>query len=341
MSEFTCEIVKIGKVSPHPNADTLSITHVYDYPVIFKTGELQEGDLAIYFPIDAILPNRPEFAFLWRERETPTEKERVIRAVKLRGIFSMGLLMPVRLFPEIKGGKEKDNVADLLCVKKWDPPLPLTLSGNDRKAPEWLPRYTDIENIRKYRHIFVDGEPIVITEKVHGTNFRAAYKEDDLWVGSHNLVKQNDNNIWSMIAKQYRLEEKLKTVPDMILFGEIYGGRIQGGFDYGLKNPQLILFDIYSIKDGRYLDWDDFVSLADQLDIDIASILYRGPYTSLEDILFLAEGQSIMPNTQHIREGFVAKPIHERWHYEVGRVILKVHGEGYLLGKGKKQERGH
>jgi len=37
MSEFKVEIVKVGKIGKHPNAYSLSITHVYDYPVIIKT----------------------------------------------------------------------------------------------------------------------------------------------------------------------------------------------------------------------------------------------------------------------------------------------------------------
>lgn len=35
----------------------------------------------------------------------------------------------------------------------------------------------------------------------------------------------------------------------------------------------------------------------------------------------------------HVREGIVVKPIKERWDQDIGRVFLKLAGEGYLLRK--------
>ncbi len=36
----------------------------------------------------------------------------------------------------------------------------------------------------------------------------------------------------------------------------------------------------------------------------------------------------------HVREGWVVKPEQERRCDEIGRVILKLHGQGYLTRKG-------
>lgn len=41
-----------------------------------------------------------------------------------------------------------------------------------------------------------------------------------------------------------------------------------------------------------------------------------------------------MPGADHVREGFVVKPIRERQDPRLGRVFLKMAGEGYLLRKG-------
>jgi len=49
----------------------------------------------------------------------------------------------------------------------------------------------------------------------------------------------------------------------------------------------------------------------------------------------MAEGANILSG-QHIREGFVVRPVQERWHPEVGRVILKLVGQEYLLTKHKR-----
>lgn len=38
MSEFHVEVVRVGPVTKHPNADTLSITNIHGgYPVIMRT----------------------------------------------------------------------------------------------------------------------------------------------------------------------------------------------------------------------------------------------------------------------------------------------------------------
>jgi ATP-dependent RNA circularization protein (DNA/RNA ligase family) len=78
----------------------------------------------------------------------------------------------------------------------------------------------------------------------------------------------------------------------------------------------------------RYLDYDDFVALCDKLGLERVPELYRGPWS--EDLKKLAEGQSTLAD--HIREGFVVKPVKER-HEHCGRVVFKMVGESYLLRK--------
>ena len=91
MTEFKLEAVKIGKIDQLQNSDSLSITNIHNgYPVIFKTGDFHEGDVACYVPVDALVPvDRPEFAFLDAGKGRKFER---IRARRLRGTFSMGLL---------------------------------------------------------------------------------------------------------------------------------------------------------------------------------------------------------------------------------------------------------
>lgn len=62
------------------------------YPVILRTGELQQGDKAVYIPVGALLPaDDSRWDFLRKPGEhVPFE----IVAKRLRGIFSMGLLTP-------------------------------------------------------------------------------------------------------------------------------------------------------------------------------------------------------------------------------------------------------
>jgi hypothetical protein len=55
MPEFSCPVVRVGPVTKHPNADSLSITEVDGCPVIIKTTDFKEGDLAVYVPIESVV----------------------------------------------------------------------------------------------------------------------------------------------------------------------------------------------------------------------------------------------------------------------------------------------
>jgi len=363
MSDFHVEVVRIGKVEKHPNADSLSITHVYGeggYPVIFRTEDFKEGDLAVYVPVDSIVDTtREQFRFL--------DGHPRVRAKRLRGVFSQGLLVS----PEY-GWKEGQDVAKELGVTRYEPPQEkqqrLYNSGGQpikksQKIPFAFPRYTDIENFRKHSNLFDDDENVVITEKAEGENFRAVYWLDSppklswwkkavnsvcsvfdishpykqeqpmkLWVGSHNTIRQWSEGcqFWN-VALAAGLDESLKRHPGIVVFGEEYGGFKGFPYDTDEVNRKLLLFDAYDLRENRYLDFDDFLSLADDLGVPTAPILYRGAWR-YADPVWLSEGKTQLGGG-HIKEGVVIKPTKERWDHRVGRVILKLKSEAYLLSK--------
>lgn len=91
-------IRRISEVRPIANADAIECAVVDGWTVVIKRGELQPGDLAVYFEIDSFIPY--ELApFLSKGRE-PREfngvKGERLRTVKLRGQLSQGLLLPLR-----------------------------------------------------------------------------------------------------------------------------------------------------------------------------------------------------------------------------------------------------
>ena len=92
MSIFKVEVVKINSINPHPYTERLDIATIEGmaYQVITAKGNFKTGDLAFYFPIDSVIPDKylDEFGI----RPYYSKK---LRAAKLRGIFSEGLLIPV------------------------------------------------------------------------------------------------------------------------------------------------------------------------------------------------------------------------------------------------------
>jgi RNA ligase (TIGR02306 family) len=341
MSTFAVPVVKIESIRKHPDADTLSITDAEGCPVIFRTGDFQEGDLAIYVPIEAVVPlSNKAFSFLSDKEGKKTFR---IKAKKLRGIFSMGLLVKpsdvlLKKFPEVG-----DDVSGPLEIVKYvEPEKPMKLGGAVReKQPQFCPVY-DIESYRKYKREFVEGEEVVVTEKIHGCNARFTVRkgEDDeaprLYVGSRNYFnKETIGNVWWKVARDYpQIETALAKHDGYVLYGEVYGQVQDLKYGTSQEDPvRFAAFDVFDLKAGKYLNYDDFLIFCLANLIPTVPVLYRGPYLP-EAIEPLAAGDTTIPNAAQIREGFVIKPVVERWSDRLGRVIAKLVGEQYLLRKG-------
>jgi hypothetical protein len=357
MSEFHVVCVRIGSIEKHPNADSLSITNIHGgYPVIFRTGDFTEGQLACYIPVDAEVPLcNPEFRFL--DAGKGRDKERV-RAKRLRGVFSMGLLVPAPSF-----ATEGDDLQEWFGVTKWEPESEREPAPDNRKArrswhrtwfgsvvykirqllglapptPPKVPVY-DIEGLRKYKDLLQEGEEVVIREKVHGCSSRYIHTGKHFFIGSRTVMTRNGPNVWKTVADRYHLEAKLKQHPGVVLFGEVYGS-VQD-LKYGVpadEEVRFIAFDaLWPNNDGtrRWLSNDDLERFCASLSIPMAPVLYRGPWS--KDLVKLSEGKTTMPGADHVREGFVVRPAIERHDPRFGRVQLKLAGESYLTRKDGK-----
>ena len=319
MSEFAVKVVRLGPVEKHPNADTLGICQVFGYPVIVKLGELQENDLATYVQVDSVVPSDdPRWEFLKGRYR--------IRAAKLRGIFSMGLL--VKADP---GWTEGQDVQEALRIKKYEPPESAQTGGEDERCPFDFPKYTDLDAWRRYPDVLKDGEEVVLTEKVHGTASRFSYAEERLWCGSHRTIKKESlTNVFWKVASQYGLAERLRDYPGIAFYGEVYGWVQDLHYGHTQGKTSLVLFDILDLANRHWLDYDDFAALAKKLNIPTVPVLYRGPWS--KEVLKHAEGQTLLGG-DHVMEGTVIRVIKERFDERIGRVILKFHSEAYLLRK--------
>lgn len=320
MSTLKAEVIQIGRVEKHPNADSLSITKVYDFPVVFRTEDFREGDKAIYIPIDSMVnTDRPEFSFLKSDKRNAER----IRAKKLRGVFSMGML--VKCNAVVSPG---EDMTEALGITKYEEPAP-TMAEEQESDPGFIPRYTDIESFRRYPDIIKEGESVVVTEKLHGANGRWVYHDGRFWAGSHNTFKKPETGgMWWNAIEPYK--DVLKTNPGLIFFGEVFG-RVQD-LHYGMSNSyKAAFFDIFDMGRGKYVCFDEFMDICERHDLPVVPVCYMGPWS--KDVLKDAELDSALAPGQ-MREGFVIKPTMERYDYQVGRVILKYHSERYLTRKG-------
>ena len=59
------------------------------------------------------------------------------------------------------------NVADELGITKYEPPVPEGMNGEVKPLHDHTIKF-DVENIQRYPDVIQPGEPVVMTEKLHG-----------------------------------------------------------------------------------------------------------------------------------------------------------------------------
>lgn len=369
-SDFEVKLVTVGKVTPHPNADTLSLTEVDGAFVIVKNGSFKEGDQAVYIPIDALVPtDKPVFEFLKKEDRTHHR----IKAAKLRGVFSMGLLVPA---PPMAHALTM-SMQEYFEIQKYIPPeerdqlehgarLAHMKNGRKAKGPK-LPVY-GLDPMRKLGDVLQDGELVYISEKIHGCNARYVYTGGRLWVGSHKVMRgssrhritewfnrqwlrlktalgvhhrahtlQEAGDVWWEQAEALGLKEKLKNFPDMVMYGEVYGEKCQDLTYDSPKGRKLRFFDVYDLKKEEYLGYGDFINFIAVIGLDpIEHVVPKlGVETWSAEVWAkwkaFADTQKTTLGGKHCIEGVVIKPVLERRDPRCGRVALKLVGEKYLL----------
>lgn len=178
---------------------------------------------------------------------------------------------------------------------------------------------------------------------VHNSNSRLGYVlQDGEWqfvAGSKSLQRKDTGQslYWMPFDKYPQIKSLLKYVFNtfnakfsVILYGEIYGAGVQGGFNYGLTGLDFAAFDIS--VDGKYLDVQTTLALCESLfDTPFVPVLNAPTETefSFARVVELSEGKSMLGG-EHIREGVVVKPFHERNEPNIGRVVLKYVSNAFM-----------
>lgn len=350
-TEWQVRVARLTNVRPHPGADFLDLADVEGYSVIVRRGEFAEGSLCVYVPRDSVVSEGdPLFAFLGSSRR--------IRPKKLRGVFSDGLVMPVLCPNWVEG---QDVAADLRIVR-YEPEMSAALRGGSALPDPGIAPSYDLHPLRRYRDAFRDGDRVVITEKIHGTNARFALDADGkFWAGSRNQWKrESDDDLWWRVARQYNMAGVLEELHTMlgpppgirseraalVLYGEVFGPNVQKGFGHGVTHGTL-QFRAFDLKVGpshtrSFLFWEALELALEEVGIDVAPVLYRGLF-SMDAVRRHAEGVTSLYGGTNVREGVVVRLADDDrptwWEDQYrdpqwGRWVLKYHGEGYLLKNG-------
>ncbi len=366
MTAFEVAVVLLDSVEEHPNADRLELARVGGYRSVVPKGKYQAGERVAYIPENAIVPEDLLRSMgLWdgdagKGRLGGKKGDRV-RPVRLRGEISQGLVF--RPSDEAAVG---DDLAAAYGIAKYEPKLPTTMSGQVANVGGFLVSY-DIENIKKYPDVFVPGEMVVVTEKLHGSyacfsyipppdsaSLPAHLPNGSVLVASKGLgakglafkdVEDNKNNLYLRTWREqlrdtgvWRRVEESAQGPVHIM-AEIFGRGVQD-LHYGLARPSLRVFDVFlgPPATGSFLGYDALCRTTDAWGVDRVPELAVAPFS--EDLI---EEHRDGPDTvsgSHMREGIVITPREEREDRRLhrDRVKLKAVSPDYLFRRGKRTE---
>lgn len=377
MSTFEVKVVKIEAIEPIVNADAIEVAMVGDYRSVVRKGQYNVGNLAVYIPEAAILPSELIRDMGLEGKLAGTNKNRV-KAVKLRGCLSQGLLYPVdsgsdcggpfinlptedgigTMLPVVEG----QDVTQELGITKYEPVIPASMSGEVYNAGMHITVAYDIENIKKFPTVLVEGEEVVMTEKLHGTfcgiGIVPEVDYNDNHLGGNILVfskglgagglcfkhnEVNKNNVYLRVLTELGVFDKINKFTFTIdrpvfILGEVFGIGVQ---DLTYEMPQSFrVFDMCMGYRGNqeYFGYDLMKQTAEGFGLDLVPLIYRGPFSKEAMMQHTLGRETVSGKQAHMREGVVVKPVVERRASELGRVILKSVSEEYLLRKGKTTE---
>ena len=308
----------ISSLEEIAGADKIVLARMQDnaWQVVVKKDDFKVGDKAIYFEIDSFLPaDNPAFQFLGERGRKVMDGVTgyVLKTIKLKGVLSQGLLLPISHFDhEVEG----NDLTEFFRVVVYEPPHSNVMVPNgkvQRNFPAFLPK-TEQERIQncpqflsRYKEVRFE-----VTVKMDGSSMTAYLKDDVFGVCSRNLEidrpdADSKNQFWDM-AKKYNLEEHMRRVgKNMAVQGELVGDGIQKN-RAAIKGRRFMVFDVFNIDEQRYLTPREryeycFAICAEHVPrIDDAKPL--NDFASVDEILAFAEGEGF--NNKE-REGLVFK----------------------------------
>ena len=364
-----CYVGRIGEIRPIEGADNIELAIVNGWHAITKKGQHNVDEQVIIATTDAVIPLSisDELGVTGYLR-----KGQRVRTVKLRGVYSECLIMPLDLLVFIDNINDGDDMMVMLGVIKYEPPVKMVeMSVGGRKFkyhqnPNFHVYYK-FPNLKNVPELFTEEDRVSITRKLHGTNARfGIVKKKNLslwdrvrkffgneWVyfeyvyGSHNVEKGSDSqgfygtDVWRTVADEYKIKTKLWEyvkkyyTPTLLGSGIVIYGEIYG---HGIqKNYDYGLKDIkfagFDVEiDGKYQTFFNERGIFDTLDLPKVELLYSGLWDKETQDRFVFN--NFIDGTKVPHEGIVVKDLSGERH-KVAKVInpdYLIYGEKNNVG---------
>lgn len=234
-----CYVGKVTEIKAIEGADNIELAVVGGWNAITKKGEYSVDDLVVIATTDAVIPQELSDAM---GVTSYLRKGGRVRTVKLRGVYSECLIIPLSHTPykgTVNEYFEGRDMMEVMNIFKYEPPVVQVQLASGRKIKyHQNPNfgiYYKFPNLKNVAGMFAEGDLVEITRKIHGTNARyGIVKKAKLslwdkvrkffgneWVdyeyvyGSHNVEKGSDSqgfyntDVWRTVAEKLNIKDRL------------------------------------------------------------------------------------------------------------------------------------
>jgi len=338
----------ISKLEPIEGADAIEKATVLGWSIVVKKGEFNVGDMVVYCEIDSIMPDKPEFEFL-RERKFRIKTIKLRGQISQGICFPLSILPHAERIQK-NGAIIDTDVTKILGVTKFEPyqdEQRCQKQNGKIMYPRWMPQWLQriIHRFKFFRNYYrkTSGQksfpslipktdetrvqvlqplldkysdtPCYYTEKLDGSSITIYQINGQFGVCSRNIdLKRDDNDKFWKTVLEHNLEYKFKKVfgdTNIAIQGELIGNGIQGN-KYKLDKLDIYFFNVFFIKEYRYGNFQEFISVIAELGEKAVPILETNYILSndITELVELSKGYSCL-NVNSLREGIVIRPIHE------------------------------
>ncbi|KAF4468038.1 drb0094 family rna ligase [Fusarium albosuccineum] len=284
---------QISAISPITGADRIETATIDGWTCVVPVGDFKPGDRGLYFEIDSLLPGAdPRWAFLAPKNGPTPPADIRVKTLRVRGVLSQGLLLPLLSFPEVTAVIDALSPAEIdvklrdmsfeevLRVRKYEKPVvPLPNGAPDvtplPEFPYFVPK-TEAERVQNLPDVFISHGDEVFQEstKMDGSSMTVFYlgadsphhdildadiSSDGVYVCSRNrmLVENHPRSpplFWST-ARALNLPATLSSLGrNIAIQGELCGSSIQSNYEgFGRGEHNFFLFSVWDIDAQRYL----------------------------------------------------------------------------------------
>lgn len=339
-----CYVARIGEIVPIPGADNIEVALAGGWQAIIKKGEYKVDDLVVVATTDAVIPEDLSDAI---GVTNYLRKGQRVRTIKLRGMYSECLIIPITYVQGVKR-VEGIDVMDMLGIFKYEPPaVQIQLASGKKIRYQKNPNfhvYHKFPNLKNVPGMFTEEDQVQITRKMHGTNSRYGivkklklsfwdrvkkfFRLADEWIeyeyvyGSHNVEKGSDSqgfydtDVWMRVADKFDLKEKLWHIFKV--------AKSTGA--YNIENGIVIYGEIFGPGIQKNYDYG-----LEEIEFEVFDITMNGEYLEPMRTLYFCDNILLLPHVKVLYTGAWTQEVQDK--HVFGNFIegTKIPHEGVVI----------